>query len=74
MEITIGIQNTPRELTLEVSLSSKEISDAVAESVTKQAPLTLTDDKGRTIVVPAGALAFVEIGAEEQRRVGFGAL
>jgi hypothetical protein len=36
--------------------------------------LRLTDDKGRQVIVPGGALGYVEIGAEEVRRVGFGAL
>jgi hypothetical protein len=33
--------------------------------------LTLTDAKGKLFVVPTDALAYVEIGAEEVRRVGF---
>jgi len=33
--------------------------------------LELTDSKGRIIIVPSGAVAFVEIGTEENRRVGF---
>jgi hypothetical protein len=33
--------------------------------------LKLSDDKGTVYVVPAAALAYVEIGSEESRRVGF---
>jgi hypothetical protein len=33
--------------------------------------LKLTDNKGRRFIVPADALGYVEIGAEEARRVGF---
>jgi len=33
--------------------------------------LSLIDDKGKKILVPGESLAFVEIGASEQRRVGF---
>ena len=33
--------------------------------------LKLTDDKGRAFIVPVAALAFVEIGADQARRVGF---
>ena len=36
--------------------------------------ITLTDEKGRQIIVPSSVLGYVEIGAEEVRRVGFGAL
>jgi hypothetical protein len=36
--------------------------------------LDLVDDKGRRVVVPADRLAYVEIAASEQRRVGFGSM
>ena len=36
--------------------------------------LTLVDEKGRRVLVPADKLAYVEIAEAEQRRVGFGAL
>jgi len=34
--------------------------------------LTLVDDKGRRVLVPAEKLAYVEIAESETRRVGFG--
>lgn len=34
--------------------------------------LSLTDDKGRRILVQASKITFVEIGAADSRRVGFG--
>jgi len=33
----------------------------------------LTDDKGRRVMVPAGALGYVEVGEPSRGRVGFGA-
>jgi hypothetical protein len=33
--------------------------------------LSLIDDKGRKILIPGERLTFVELGAPEQRRVGF---
>jgi hypothetical protein len=33
--------------------------------------LSLIDDKGRKILIPGDRLTFVELGAPEQRRVGF---
>ena len=38
------------------------------------AVLTLTDERGRQVVVPSDKLAYVEIGEPESRRVGFGSL
>jgi hypothetical protein len=42
--------------------------------VSKGSELRLTDEKGRQVIVPGNVLGYVEIGAEEVRRVGFGAL
>ncbi len=72
MDVRIGIQNSPRELSFETSQSSAEVEEAVAAAVAGQsAHLKLADDKGTVYVVPSAALAYVEIGSEESRRVGF---
>ncbi|MEV4951412.1 MULTISPECIES: DUF3107 domain-containing protein [Paenarthrobacter] len=74
MEVKIGIQNVGREIVLESSLDADAVAKIVAEAVTKGSELRLTDEKGRQIIVPGNVLGYVEIGAEEVRRVGFGAL
>ena len=73
MEVKIGVQNVNREIVLESSQSAKDVAALVAKALAG-ATLELADEKGRVIVVPSAALAYVEIGAEETRRVGFGAL
>lgn len=72
MEVKIGIQNVARELVLEASGSDQEIESAV-QAALEGGPLTLTDDRGRRVLVPAGALGYVEIGEPTRGRVGFGA-
>ncbi len=72
MEIKIGVRNTPRELVVESSLTPDAVSDLVAKAVTAGGVLTLTDERGRSLIVPVEALAYVEVGAGESRRVGFG--
>ncbi len=72
MEVKIGVQHVTREIVLDSAQSAQEVAAAVAAAVAGAPTLELTDDKGRVIVVPAGAIAYVEIGAEESRRVGFG--
>ena len=73
MEVRIGVQHAPRELTLESAQSSDEVQELVAGALTgKERLLVLVDDRGRRVVVPADKLAFVEIGEESTRRVGFG--
>lgn len=74
MEITIGVKNVAREITLESSQSADEVHATVTAALAKGTALTLTDHRGRRVVVPVDALGFVEIGQEEQRRVGFGAI
>ncbi len=71
MEIKIGVQHTNRELVLESTQSAEEVLSLVSAAVKDGTLLTLTDDKGRQIVVPGKHVAFVELGAPEGRKVGF---
>lgn len=74
MEVKIGIQNIGREIALESSQDADAVAKLVSEALNKGTELRLIDEKGRQIIVPTGALGYVEIGAEEVRRVGFGVL
>ena len=75
VEVRIGVQHATRELVVESAQDSEAITTAVSEALTgKTAVLSLDDDKGRRVVVPADKLAYVEIGEPSTRRVGFGAL
>lgn len=74
MEIRIGVQHAPRELVLESTQSGDEVQETVSKALTgDERLLVLVDDRGRRVVVPVDKLAFVEIGEESARRVGFGA-
>lgn len=74
MEVKIGVQHAARELSLEIGLSADEVVSLVSEAISKDGVLTLTDERGRQVLVPAAKLAYVEIGEPETRFVGFGAL
>ncbi len=75
MEVKIGVQYAPRELVLESPQAADEIERAVDEALRADiGVLTLIDDKGRRVLVPADKLAYVEIADSEPRRVGFGAI
>ena len=74
MEVKIGIQNIGREIALESTQEADAVAKVVSEAIAKGTELRLTDEKGRLIIIPASVLGYVEIGAEEVRRVGFGAL
>lgn len=74
MEIKIGIQNVGREIIIESSGTADEVADTVAKAMKDGGQLRLTDNKGRTVLVPSNVLGYVEIGAEEPRKIGFGAV
>ncbi|WP_170146608.1 DUF3107 domain-containing protein [Streptomyces lunaelactis] len=75
MEVKIGVQHAPREIVLESGQSAEEVERAVADALAGKAQLlSLSDDKGRKVLVPADRIAYVEIGEPATRRVGFGAL
>ena len=74
MEVKIGVQYAVREIVLESNDSAEDVEKAVADAVAKGGLLALTDDRGRKVVVPADKLAYVEIGEQVERRVGFGTI
>ncbi len=73
--VDIGVQFATRELTLESSQTPEDIEKAVGEALRADlGVLTLVDEKGRRVLVPADKIAYVEIAEAETRRVGFGTL
>jgi hypothetical protein len=75
VEVRIGVKGAPRELSLESTQTADEIQAIVDAALSgKSATVTLTDEKGRRVMIPADKLAYVEIAEADSRRVGFGAL
>ena len=75
MEVKIGVQHAPREIVLESGQSAEEVERLVADALAGKAQLlSLTDEKGRKVLIPADRIAYVELGEPATRRVGFGAL
>ncbi len=73
MEVKIGVQYAPRELSLDSSQTPAEVEAAVAEAIAAGGTLTLVDDRGRRVIVPVEKLAYVEIAESAARPVGFSA-
>lgn len=72
MEIRIGILNAPRELSFESDKPAAEVSGTVSSAISSGSPvLELTDNRGAQYLVPVASIAYVQLGAEETRRVGF---
>lgn len=72
VDIRIGIANSPREISFESSQTSNEVEKTVAAALESNSKFVrLTDNKGNVYLVPIESLAYLEIGSEESRRVGF---
>lgn len=71
MEVKIGVQMATRELVIESADDAEALQKQIAEAVADNGVLSLTDSKGRTVVVPASKLAYVEIGPSIHGNVGF---
>jgi hypothetical protein len=72
VEVKIGVQHAPREIVLESDQSAEDVESAVAEALSGKAQLlSLVDEHGRKVLVPADRLAYVEIGEQTVRKVGF---
>lgn len=73
MEVRIGVKGAARELVVDSTQSADEIEKVVAAALKDDAPtITLSDDKGRRVVVATDKFAYLEIADSEGRRVGFG--
>lgn len=72
MEVKIGVQDSPREITLDSDDTPEAVTAAVTAAIGSGDLLTLTDERGRTILVNPAKISYVEIGPSTSRRVGFG--
>jgi len=72
VDIRIGIANSPREINFESAQSAAEIQAVVSDALTSDAKfVSLSDNKGKVYLVPTLSLAYLEIGSDTSRRVGF---
>lgn len=73
VEVKIGVTDSSRELVINSAQTPDEVEELVVAALGKGTELlALTDDKGRRFLVQAAKIAYVEIGAADSRRVGFG--
>jgi hypothetical protein len=71
MEVKIGIQNASRELTVDTSLDADAVEKQIEAALAAGGLLSLSDTKGRRVVVPVEKLAYVEIATSTTGQVGF---
>ena len=76
MDVRIGIVQTVKELEVELAddTNRETLQSEIDAALSGETVLWLTDRKGRQVGVPAGKIAYIEVGAPTtERRVGFGA-
>lgn len=74
MEVRIGVQSAPRELTVETSTPAAEIERALTDALAGNGVFALAVEKGGKVFVPADKIAYLEFIGAEARPVGFGNL
>jgi hypothetical protein len=73
VEVKIGVTDSPRELVFNSAQTPAEVEKVVTDALTEGAGVVaLSDEKGRRFLVQTARIAYVEIGAADVRRVGFG--
>lgn len=73
MEVKVGIQHVNREIVVETAATAADIEKSFADAVEAESVFTLLDDHGRKVLIPAARIAYLDLGEENARRVGFGA-
>jgi Cu/Ag efflux protein CusF len=71
VEVRIGVQFAARELVVESTEDASAIEAQIAQAVSAGGVLTLTDAKGKKVLVPAEKIAYIEIGSATLGTVGF---
>ncbi len=74
MDVKIGINESSRELQVRTTATAEEIKASLLAALKNDELFELVDEKGRAVVIPAANVAYLDLGAVEERPVGFGAL
>lgn len=72
MEVKVGIQHINREITVETDAAASKVIEAFEKAISDDGLLTLTDTKGGSTLIRATTIAYLDLGKEQTRRVGFG--
>jgi len=71
VEVKIGVQQAPRELVVDTDSTPEDVEQRLTEAIAGNGVLRLSDVKGRTVIVPADKIAYLELGSPTSSAVGF---
>lgn len=71
MEVKIGVTHANRELVVDTTLEADAVEEQVRAALADGGVLSLTDAKGRRVVVPVEKIAYIEISTSTVGQVGF---
>lgn len=72
MDIKIGFADSPRELLINAKEDQDALAATIAEALEKDTGvLELTDAQGKRYLVRNSRIAYVELGTQSARTVGF---
>lgn len=72
MEVKIGVQYAARELSVSTDAEPDAVLSALSKAIQDDSVFILTDEKGRTVAVPAARVAYLDFTSDNDRKVGFG--
>ncbi len=71
MEIKIGVQHAQRELVLDTDATPEDIENRLAEAMAAHGVFRVVDIKGRSVIMAADKVAYLELGSPTSSTVGF---
>jgi len=76
VEVKVGIQHVNREIVVECTESATDVEKELLSSIADggDGVFTLSDERGRKVLIPVSKIAYVDLGEENARHVGFGAV
>ena len=74
MEVKIGMRQVARELTVDTDQSADQVGQAWREALGTEGEFEIQDTKGNKVLVRADTVAYIDLGKENPRKVGFGAV
>ena len=71
VEIKIGVQHAQRELVVDTDATPEDIETRLAEAMSAHGVFRVVDVKGRSVMVPADKITYLELGSPTSSTVGF---